>query len=125
MKTYRQRKDQWTSERRINPYVTEARFRERFWQEFRIEMELIGARLRRVRLTKGYSLATAAGVLKMPKRRLAMIERGVYKHFTTPDLYRMCQLYGTSTVDVLSVIPDACFDSVEFWKYRRPHDPAD
>src|SRR4051812_12141170 len=110
MKTTSHRKDRWNTERQINPYITEARARERFWHEFRIEMELIGAQLRRVRVTSGYSLAAVAKALKMPKRRLAMIERGVYKHFTTPDLYQLCQLYQTTTYEILSIIPDACYE---------------
>ena len=124
MRTPRTRRDRWNSERRINPYITEARLRERFWHEFRIEMELIGARLRRVRLDRGYSIVAVAKVLSIPKRRLAMIERGMYKHFTLPHLDVLCQLYQTTRSDVLSIIPDACFENVEYWKYRSPPDPV-
>jgi len=123
MRTYLPGKGRWNSERRINPYITEARARERFWHEFRIEMELIGARLCKVRHDRGYSINAAAGALRVSKNRLAMIERGVYKHFQLPHLYLLCQLYGVTTVDILSIIPDACFEGVEYWKYRSRRIP--
>jgi len=100
------RKNRWSPERSVNPRIVEARARERYWHEFRIEMELIGARLRRLRMDQGYSLVYLAQVIGIPKRRLYQIECGRYKHFATPHLHTLCWLYGTTQADVLDLIPD-------------------
>jgi DNA-binding XRE family transcriptional regulator len=122
MKGRLHRRDRWNAERTINPYVTEARARERFWQEFRIEMELIGARFRKVRLDHGYSLESVAKALKIPKRRLSQIERGMYKHFEIIHLDTLCEHYNTTRTHILSVLPGANLEGVEYWKYREPDD---
>jgi len=68
-------------------------------------MELIGARLRRLRMDQGYSLVYVAQVIGIPKRRLYQIERGSYKHFEVPHMQSLCWLYGTTQKEVLDVIP--------------------
>jgi transcriptional regulator with XRE-family HTH domain len=117
MKSKSLKNSHWIKERQINPYIAEARARERRWNEFKMEIELVGAQLRRVRLNRGYTIATVANALKMSKRRLDMIECGAYKHFTTPDLYRLCQFYETTTTEVLSVT-NATFQNIEPRKIR-------
>jgi len=108
------RKDRWNTERKVNPNISQARQRERTRFDFRIEMELIGARLRRLRMDKGYSLESTAKALKMPKRRLHKIEYGLYVHFGLSDLCKLSKHYDTSTVEILSVIPDGMFEDLVY-----------
>jgi len=108
------RRDRWNAERRTNSNISRARHRERTQFDFRIEMELIGARLRRLRMDKGYSLESVAKAIKMPKHRLHKIERGLYIHFSLPDLHSLSQHYGTSTAEIFSVIPDGLFEDLEY-----------
>jgi len=108
------KKNHWTPERKTNPYIVEARRRERFWLDFRLESELIGARLRRLRIDKGYSLEFVAKTIRMSKIRLYKIEHGQYLHFEAPDLAALSHLYYTTQMEVLSVIPDSLFEDPDY-----------
>jgi len=97
-----------------NPYVMQAGLRELYWPDFRDEMKLIGARLHRLRILQDLSLDIAANALKIPKRRLYHIERGTYIHLDLPYLYKLSAYYGTTPLDVLSVIPDTSFADLKY-----------
>jgi hypothetical protein len=103
-----------TTERKTNSYICQAKYRERSQYDFRIEMELIGARLRRLRMDNGYSIESIAKAIRMPKIRLHKIERGLYIHFGVSDLYKLTHHYGTSAVEILSILPDTLFDHFDY-----------
>jgi DNA-binding XRE family transcriptional regulator len=105
----RDKRSQGNSPRRVNPFISEARSRERASADFQTQMELIGAKFRSLRTEKGYGLESVAKVLGISKHRLNKIECGTYVHFGLPLFYALTEYYGITTSDVLSVIPDASF----------------
>jgi transcriptional regulator with XRE-family HTH domain len=77
-------------------------------------MELIGARLRRLRTEKGCSLEAVAKAVRIPKRRLYRTETGTYLHFDLPCLRRLSHYYGVPQKEILSAIPDALFEDLKY-----------
>jgi hypothetical protein len=112
MRTTSASRDALGNTRLSNPHLSQAREREHFQFDFRIEMELIGAELRRLRKEKGLSIESVAKAARMPKFRLCKIEHGMYIHFGLELLYGLSALYGVSPLEVLSVIPDARFEDL-------------
>jgi len=96
-----------------NPYLAQARERERCRFDFSIEMDLIGAEFRRLRKEKGLSIEAVAKALRMRKYRLCLIEHGLYIHLDVPQLRGLSAHYGVSHLDILSVIPDAMFENID------------
>jgi glyoxylate utilization-related uncharacterized protein len=97
-----------------SPYIAQTSTRERYRFDFQNEMALIGAELRRLRTERGLSIVSAAKAAKISKYRLACMEHGAYIHFGLPDLYRLAELYGVSALDIMSVIPGANFEDIDF-----------
>src|SRR5688572_18663071 len=94
---------------RSNIYLAQAWYRKRFWFDFRVEFELIGAQLNRLRRREGYNIETAAKAAGMRAYKLYKIEQGVYIHFELRHLQRLGRLYNTTTREILSVIPHGVF----------------
>jgi len=90
-------------------YLAQAQCREHFWVDFRIEMELVGAQLRRLRQRREYRLEMVAKFLRIPAARLYKIECGTYRHFQLCHLQRLSALYGTTPEAILSIIPGTSF----------------
>src|SRR5262245_35711698 len=88
-----------------NSYIAEASFRKKCWNDFRLEMSLIGAQLWRLRREEGYTLDYVAKKVRMPKYRLNGIVNGKYIHFGIPDLIRLSQFYGTTVKEIIAVVP--------------------
>jgi hypothetical protein len=103
--TFVSKQNRWNAERRLNPYLSQALERKRFWLSYSTEFELIGAQLRRLRLDKGYGIEWVAKAIRMPTARLFRIEQGAYMHFELCHLQRLSALYDTSPLAILSVIP--------------------
>jgi len=95
-----------------NQHLSQASARERFQSDFRIDMELIGAELRRLRKEKGLSIESVAKAVRMPKYRLCKIEHGMYIHFDLRHFYSLSSFYSVSPSEILSIIPDARFEDL-------------
>ena len=95
-----------------NKYLSQATEREHFQFDFRIEMELIGAELHRLRKEKGLSIESVAKAVRMPKYRLCKIEHGMYIHFDLRHFYSLSSFYSVSPSEILFVIPDARFQDL-------------
>jgi hypothetical protein len=103
--TFTGKQNHWSTERRLNPYLSQAMERKRFWLSYSTEFELIGAQLRRLRMDRGYGIEWVAKAIRMPTTRLFRIEQGAYMHFELCHLQRLSALYDTSSLAILSVIP--------------------
>jgi hypothetical protein len=98
----------------LKMYLSQAWYRKRFWLCYRIEFELIGAQLRRLRKEKGYSIESAAKTIRMPAYRLYKIECGMYIHFELRHLQRLGKLYNATSLEILSVIRDGSFENLSY-----------
>jgi hypothetical protein len=103
-----------TTRKQSASYIAEARARKQAWRDFRLQIGWIGAQLWRLRQAKGYGIDYVAKALKMSKHRVAKIEHGTYIHFGIRDLQRLSALYGSTPVEVLSVIPDTWFEDLDY-----------